>query len=388
MKNKRILAILLVLFVTTLTLAGCAADTRTARSSASAVFGEGEDEAAEEPLTGTDENVTDGRNLYDQSDFYEEIPEWNGVPFYYLNGTVPSFAEDQVWTKTQEQLDELDDLGRCGTAISCIGVDGMPTEKRGNISEIKPTGWHTDRYDFIEGEALFNRCHLIAHQLSGDDAVDRNLITGTSYMNREGMLPFEEAIGDYVRATGNHVMYQVTPVFVGEELVARGVHMEAVSVEDGGAGISFNVFCYNVQPGIEIDYATGDNQLAPTVDEPTWEEGQYYGPVVVCGPATNDAVGGDPALEAAVVPEEELSPETDAEVTQKTTETESAEATEGRVVLTRENCRYVVNTRSKKFHYPSCSSVDKMAEQNTLYTDETREELIEQHYEACKNCNP
>lgn len=141
----------------------------------------------------------------------------------------------------------------------------MPDQPRGDISEVHPSGWHTDKYDFVEGENLYNRCHLIAHKLSGDDAVPRNLITGTSYMNRDGMLPFEDQIEQYVESTGNHVMYRVTPCFVGKELIARGVHMQAVSVEDKGEGLSFNVFCYNVQPGIEIDYLTGDNRLADGV---------------------------------------------------------------------------------------------------------------------------
>ena len=163
-------------------------------------------------------------------------------------------------THSSESYSKLDRLGRCRTAFACIGTDIMPTEKRGSIGMVKPSGWHTVRYDnLVEGKYLYNRCHLIAYQLSGENANERNLITGTRYMNTEGMLPFENKVADYVRSTKNHVLYRVAPVFKGTELVARGVQMEAYSVEDRGEGICFNVFVYNVQPGIEIDYASGDS---------------------------------------------------------------------------------------------------------------------------------
>ena len=197
----------------------------------------------------------------------DDIPEYSGEPYVEINGNVPDFSKEELTTESFESYSPLDGLGRCGTAYACIGKDLMPTGERQQISSIHPTGWNTKHYDFVDQEMLFNRCHLIAYQLAGEDLNDRNLITGTRYLNTIGMLPFEEEVGNYVRRTGNHVMYRVSPVFKGNELVARGVHMEALSVEDGGKGICFNIYCYNVQPRIEIDYATGDNWEVEGDDE-------------------------------------------------------------------------------------------------------------------------
>ncbi len=197
------------------------------------------------------------------SDLLSIVPEYSGKASVEVNDNVPDFTADEIAVAqargSYDQFSELDSLGRCGVAEANVGRDIMPTEKRGRISSVKPTGWHSVKYDGIDGGSLYNRCHLVAHQLTGQNANWKNLITGTRYLNIEGMLPYEEKAGDYVRATGNHVLYRVTPVFQGDELVARGVRMEAYSIEDGGAGVSFNVYCYNVQPGIGIDYATGDS---------------------------------------------------------------------------------------------------------------------------------
>lgn len=188
-----------------------------------------------------------------------DIPDYDGHDYIELNGNKPSFQESDLTTKSFEYYSELDELGRCGEAYANIGVDLMPTEERGSIGMIKPSGWHTVRYDNVEGNYLYNRCHLIAFQLAGENANEKNLITGTRYMNAQIMLPFEEKVGNYVRQTKNHVLYRVTPVFEGDHLVAKGVIMEAMSVEDRGKDISFHVFVYNIQPGIEIDYQTGDS---------------------------------------------------------------------------------------------------------------------------------
>ncbi len=203
----------------------------------------------------------------------------------------------------------------------------MPMEKRGNISRVKPTGWHSTRYDFVEGGNLYNRCHLIAYQLSGENANEKNLITGTRYMNVSGMLPFEEQVGDYVRETGNHVMYRVTPVFLGDHLIADGVQMEALSVEDDGQGVSYNVYVFNIQPGVQIDYATGDSQVKKE-----------------SGPDKNsDQAGG---------------------------------------------ADYVLNTNTKKFHLPDCGSAQSMQEENKdTYTGD-RQKLIDDGYEPCGSCHP
>ena len=211
-----------------------------------------------QPLFGSEEDFNSDAITLD------EIPAWSGEPYVELNGNIPVFGEVDPDLGPYEEYYELDELGRCTQAVSCVSTMLMPTEERGNISEVKPTGWQRVEYDFIDGGLLYNRCHLIAYQLTGENANEKNLITGTRYMNEEGMNPFEIMVGDYVRETGNRVLYRVTPIFEGDELLARGVQMEAWSIEDNGEGICFNVYCYNVQPGIEIDYATGDNSLMET----------------------------------------------------------------------------------------------------------------------------
>lgn len=193
-----------------------------------------------------------------------DLPEYSGAPYVELNGNEPSFDEADFTENSFETYAELDVLGRCGTAYANVGEDLMPTEKRGSIGSVKPSGWQIAKYDFVDGKYLYNRCHLIGYQLSGENANERNLITGTRYLNVDGMLPFENLVADYVKETGNHVLYRVTPVFEGSEPVARGVQMEAESVEDRGESVSFNVFCYNVQPGVVIDYATGGSRADET----------------------------------------------------------------------------------------------------------------------------
>ncbi|MBE5914143.1 MAG: hypothetical protein E7274_08780 [Pseudobutyrivibrio ruminis] len=186
-----------------------------------------------------------------------------------VNDNVPYFSEEDL-TRTDafETYSELDSLGRCGVAYANICQELMPTEPRGEIGSVKPSGWHTVNYhEYVDGNYLYNRCHLIGYQLSGENANEKNLITGTRYLNVEGMLPFEDKVAEYVEETGNHVLYRVTPVFEGDNLVASGVQMEAYSVEDQGTGVMFNVYCYNVQPGITIDYATGESQLTSESNE-------------------------------------------------------------------------------------------------------------------------
>lgn len=194
----------------------------------------------------------------------EQIGTYGGEPYVVLHGNVPNFTAEDMATESYEIYSGLDSLGRCGAAMANIGQDLMPTEPRGSIGQIKPSGWQTVKYDIVDGKYLYNRCHLIGYQLSGENANEQNLITGTRYMNVEGMLPFENMVADYVQETGNHVLYRVTPVFTGNNLLADGVQLEALSVEDKGADICFNVFVYNVQPGINIDYATGESSLAAT----------------------------------------------------------------------------------------------------------------------------
>lgn len=259
----------------------------------------------------------------------EEVPAYSGSPYVELDGNQPGFSLEERTTDSFETYSTLDALGRCGPAYACIGQDLMPTEDRESISSVRPTGWVQAEYDFVEGGSLYNRCHLIGFQLTGENANEENLITGTRYMNVEGMLPFENMVADYIKETGNHVLYRAIPIFEGENLVASGVVMEAFSVEDEGEGVCFHVYVYNVQPGVEIDYATGES----------WE--------------TRDSASS--ALESQA--EEQ---ETD----------------------------YVLNTSSKKFHRPDCPSVDSMSEKNRQEYHGTREELIAQGYEPCGSCNP
>ena len=256
-----------------------------------------------------------------------DLPEYDGSsPYVVINGNVPSFTEEDMTTDSYETYSDLDDLGRCGMAWANVGVDLMPTEDRGDIGQVKPTGWQSVKYDIVDGKYLYNRCHLIGFQLTGENANEKNLITGTRYMNVDGMLPFENLVADYVKETENHVLYRVTPVYEGDDLVARGVQMEGLSVEDEGEGVSFNVFVYNVQPGITINYATGESALS--------------------GEEMEETTSGD----------EEMS--------------------------------YVLNTSSKKFHKPDCSSVSSISDGNREEYTGTRAALIEEGYAPCGNCKP
>ena len=273
------------------------------------------------------------------------IPAYSGNPFTLVNDNIPYFADDELTSVSFESYSPLDSLGRCGVCIASIGQDLMPTEERGSIGMIKPSGWHTVRYDeIVDGKYLYNRCHLIGYQLTGENANVRNLITGTRYMNTEGMLPFENMVADYVKETGNHVMYRVTPIFDGDNLLASGVLMEAKSVEDSGNGILFCIYCYNVQPQIRIDYATGDSYL---------ESG---------------AVQAENASEAAS--------ET---ATQEEPAAEDAKGQQG---------SYVLNTNTHKFHVPGCSSVNDMKEKNRKDFTGSRDDVISMGYAPCKRCNP
>lgn len=191
----------------------------------------------------------------------ENIPEYTNKEYIIINNNEPYFTEEDYTLKSFEKYSDLDLLGRCGVAYANVGIDTMPTTERGSIGMIKPTGWHTIKYDIVNGKYLYNRCHLIGYQLTGENDNEKNLITCTRQMNIGAMLEYENKVADYVKKTNNHVLYRVTPVFKDSNLLATGVEIEAYSVEDNGEGIKFNVFIYNVQEGIEIDYTTGDSKL-------------------------------------------------------------------------------------------------------------------------------
>lgn len=256
---------------------------------------------------------------------------YDGKPYVVINDNDPDFTDADMTTTSFERYGELDGLGRCTTAFANIGKDLMPAEKRGPIGEVKPTGWQTAKYDNVDGKYLYNRCHLIGYQLTGENANEKNLITGTRYLNVDGMLPFENMVADYIKETNNHVLYRVTPVFSGDNLVASGVQMEAESVEDNGDGILFNVYCFNAQPGIAIDYATGDSHQDDSI--------------------VADASKSTTAAEANVQ-------------------------------------TYVLNMNTKKFHKESCNSARSMDASNKKIYTGSRQEIIDMGYEACGVCKP
>lgn len=259
-----------------------------------------------------------------------DIPAFSGQPYVVVGDNTPQFPEEDLVPVSFEDYSPLDSLGRCGAAYACVSQDTMPTEDRGSIGQVKPSGWHTVRYDCVDGKYLYNRCHLIGYQLAGENANERNLITGTRFLNTQGMLPFENQVADYIEETGNHVLYRVTPVYDGADLLAWGVQMEAYSVEDQGAGVCFNVLCFNAEPGVAIDYATG----ASWADEGVGK-------------------GTSPAAEG-----------------------EAPEMT------------YVLNTSSMKFHLPDCAGAARIAPQNRRETTASRQALLDQGYTPCGSCGP
>ena len=282
------------------------------------------------------------------------VPDFKGVAYVVINGNKPGFSDKEITTSSFEKYSSLDYLGRCGVALACLGRDIMPTEERGSIGQVKPSGWHTIKYDCVDGKYLYNRCHLIGFQLSGENANERNLITGTRYMNVEGMLPFENMVADYIKETDNHVMYRVTPVYDGNNLLASGVQIEAYSVEDDGDGICFNVYCYNAQPGVKINYSDGSSMLG---DEPVTEAQTKKNETT----SDKSSVGG-------------------------VTENSSASVTKEQQPSA--SYHYILNTNSKKFHYPSCDSVKKMSEENKCEYKGSRDDLLSEGYVPCKNCDP
>ena len=327
--NKRIIALLLSLIVLVGCLAGC--------ELSDSLFGN-QHQTVEGNEDSTGENYD--RGVYGFASV-DGIPDYSGKPYVALNDNVPEFTNKEKVTESYEFYSPLDSLGRCGYTVACVGKDIMPTEDRESISSVKPSGWINRKYDsaLVDGGYIYNRCHLIGFQLTGENANKQNLITGTRYLNIEGMLPFENMVADYVKETGNHVMYRVTPIFVGNNLLASGVKLEGWSVEDEGEGICFNVFAYNVQPGIVINYATGDNHLV--------KDGQ------------------------------------NTEQTAEETESDTEIQTESKGEKT-----YVLNVSTKKIHCPDCSSVSKTSEANKREYTGDLTSVEAQGYSRCGICKP
>lgn len=314
--RKQITAFILILMMTLLAGTGCAAQ-------------ESEQGTASEITQATQETAV--TETGQTSVAVEDVPAYTGAPYIAIDDNEPDFQESDFKTEAFESYSELDDLGRCGSAMANIGKELMPRQERGSIGQIKPSGWKTQRYDHVDGKYLYNRCHLIGYQLTGENANEKNLITGTREMNVEGMLPFENMVADYIKETENHVLYRVTPVFKGDDLVAHGVQIEAESVEDRGDSICFNVYVYNNQPGVTINYETGDSTLSGGEKEST---------------SVKDSSKGE------------------------------AQDT------------YVLNTNTGKFHEPGCRSISDMKEENKSIVRESRQSLMKKGYEPCKLCQP
>lgn len=351
---KRSLAFAACALITLMCLTGCdLAGTATAASSAAPSFSSApaytaaanrtpEPEKTESPSFGVSASPTpSASSSAENTEADLALLKYSGKPYAVVNGGIPSFS--QTGTASWERYGELDRLGRCTAAEACIGRDIMPTLTRGPIGQIKPTGWHTAKYDFVDGKYLYNRCHLIGFQLTGENANERNLITGTRYLNTKGMLPFENMVADYIKDTGNHVMYRCTPVFAGNELVARGVHLEAYSVEDKGDGICFNVFIFNVQPGVKIDYLTGESSLENENTAPT------------------------PTQRPSSAPKP----------TPKPSPSSTAQAQS-----------YVLNTKTHVFHYASCRHVSSIKAANRKNFTGSRGALINDGFKPCGSCHP
>lgn len=326
MKINKVLNKIIVLLLIALMLSGCS-----------------EADALRTSTVLNDNSVTDESGYHPKAPVIDwidnlEIPEWSGKPYVEINGNFPLFDTENLSTDTYEIYYNLDSLGRCTLADAIVGPETMPVEKRGNISMIKPTGWHTDKYSFVNGESLYNRCHLIAYYLGAENANPYNLVTGTRYMNEDGMNDFENLVGDYMKETGNHVRYRVTPKWTGDNLICDGLLVEAYSIEDDGDDVCFCIYAYNVQPGVVIDYKTGDNYAedgnGKTEQNNYKPSGSSY--------TTDEDVYGD----------------------------------------------YVLNTKKKKFHRPECDGAQTMNQENRKDYSGSRNALIEDGYTPCQSCNP
>ncbi len=375
MKKKNLL-VLLWLSLLLICLPACqAASTDSQATEPNQLVNENVSDTASEEILSSGESINDNAAYSTGLDAFNlaEVPAYSGSPYCEINGNCPFFTNEEMTAESYESYGELDSLGRCQTCVASIGKDLMPTEKRGNIGNVHPTGWHLVKYAGIDGNYLYNRCHLIGYQLTGENANTRNLITGTRYLNVEGMLPFENKTADYIESTGNHVMYRVTPIFEGDNLLASGVLMEAKSVEDNGTGLSFCVYCYNVQPGVTIDYATGDSSgpeftgssssNSGSSSSSSGSSGSYSGSGSSSGSASSYDSGAGASSGSA--------------------------GSSGAVAAgSSSSSSYVLNTNTKKFHRPSCGSVSTIKDSNRQDYTGSRQDLINQGYEPCKKCNP
>ena len=329
-----------------------------------------------------------------------DIPEYSGALCIDVNNSEPGFTDDDFKRGAFMEFSDLDFEGRCGAAFARIGTDTLSNAPRGDISQVHPSGWEQHRYDFVDQEMLYNRSHLIEHQLCGEDANEKNLITGTRTMNSVGMTYYENIVANYVKQTGNHVLYRVTPIFAANDLVARGVQMEAESIEDGGQAVRFNVFVYNVEPGVEIDYVTGKSWESNDVPSmTTGGEATTTGAGAAPNATGKEASGASTKSPNGNARSENETQEGNAESSQTNRANNAASSidtknpgndagSEEGSVTSHELQEYVLNTKSMKFHRPTCSSVNDIADNNKQEATATRDELILEGYSPCKQCNP
>lgn len=329
-------------------LIGCSSDNTTVSEPSSAQTETVDTSAPDEKLQSeesTRENEQQSESISQPNVSLSSIPAYSGSPYVIVNGNVPYISSADYTTTAFEEYSPLDNLGRCGVAYACVGLETMPTEERGSIGQVKPSGWHTVRYNgVVDGNYLYNRCHLIGYQLTAENANTRNLITGTRYLNTEGMLPFENMVADYIKETGNHVMYRVTPIFDGNNLVASGVLMEAYSVEDNGSS--------SLQEG----YSSNSSSSSSSVSNSSYSSSSDS--------YASSSSGSTTSSDAA-------------------SSTASQQQTQSSVP---QSAEYILNENTKKFHYPSCHSVRQM--KNPVAYNGSRDSLLSQGYEPCKNCNP
>ena len=311
-----------------------------------------------------------------------DVPDYAGNPSVEINGNEPYFTAEELAREAFEEYSPLDRRGRCGPAFALIGPETLATERRGSIGMIRPSGWQTARYEWIDGIYLFNRCHLIGYQLSGQNDNELNLITGTRSMNILGMQPYENETAYYIRRTHNHVLYRVTPVFEGSNLVASGVLMEAQSIEDDGAGLRYCVWCYNVEPGVSIDYATGKNKADGTIAAPSESDAS----VRALTPVRPEVTAGE--TNASNTEETAASAAASADGTASAAAATNSTPTTRNITDSLVTYSYVLNTNTHRFHRPDCASVQDMKDKNRSYFDGTREEAIEAGYKPCGVCNP
>ena len=281
----------------------------------------------------------------------DKLPEWDGEPSIEINGGDPSFTDSElsaIKKQTEEDLSALDDQGRCGDVSACVSSETMPEGERDSIGMIRPAGWHLVKYDFVEGKYLYNRCHLIGWQLTGLNAEERNLITGNRYLNVDGMLPYENQVADFAESSDLHVAYRVEPVYKGDELIARGVHIEAESIEDKGESLAFNVYCYNVQPYVDIDYKTGESTADSDAPAGAESGSSGSGSSSNSGSSQNAGAGSQDSTEQT----------------------------------------YILNTNTKRYHLQGCRSLSQMKDKNKRTFHGSKKELSRMGYQPCGNCNP